>query len=250
MSESKTPTHLSKKEIEQIAEKVINSVREKNTEAAFYALKPILDTKCPFSKLDILGRKIGQASTAESRKFFEVFDRIIDYNAMGGFVIVGQALIHFLPENFEKVMEKSREYIIKGDAWYVCDIIGERSLGQSLVDYFDRTLFWMEEFLKDSNRWVKRSVGVVIHFFSKRVPDEPEKTEMLLTLVEPHIEEKQLDVVKGIGWGLKTIGRHHPDLLVQFLKKQIESQRNISKLMMRKAVTYLGEDKKMELQSG
>lgn len=242
-----TPTSLSKKEIIQIAGKVVNSTLEGNTEAAFYTLKPILDVKCPFSKLDALGRKIGQADTTEPEKFFELFDRIIDCNAMGGYVIVGRALIHFLQDNFEKVMEKSREYIIKGDAWYVCDIIGERSLGQSLVDYFERTLFWMEKFLKDSNNWVKRSVGVAIHFFSKRVLDEPEKTQMLLDLVEPYIEEKQLDVVKGIGWGLKTIGRHHPDLLVTFLKEQIESQKNISKLMMRKAMTYLEEDKKKDV---
>jgi 3-methyladenine DNA glycosylase AlkD len=240
---SQPPT---KEEINQIAEKVVSLTSAGNTEAAFCMLKQILDRKCPFAKLDSVGRKIGQSGVGQPQ-FFEIFDKIIDYNAMGGFVIVGRALIYFLPENFGEVMEKSSEYIIKGDKWYVCDIIGERSLGQALVDYFDETLPWLEKFLKDSNKWVKRSVGVALHFFSKRVLDEPEKTEKLLDLIEPHMEEKQIDFVKGIGWGLKTIGRHHPDLLVQFLKRQIDLKKNVSKLMMRKAVTYLEEEKKAEI---
>ncbi|MBU7016143.1 MAG: DNA alkylation repair protein [Theionarchaea archaeon] len=87
-------------------------------------------------------------------------------------------------------MEKSREYIIKGDTWYVCDIIGERSLGHALVNSFDKSLPWFKKFLNDENKWVKRSVGAAIHFFSKRVIDQPEKTQLLLDLTEPHIEEK------------------------------------------------------------
>jgi 3-methyladenine DNA glycosylase AlkD len=91
--------------------------------------------------------------------------------------------------------------------------------------------------------WEQQSI-----FFSKRVIDQPEKTQLLLNLTEPHIEEKQIDVVKGIGWGLKTIGRHHPDILVNFLKKQIELKRNISRVMMRKALTYVPKEKKAEIE--
>lgn len=238
---------VTRREIEELAEDVVDLILSGNSEAALKKLKPVLDVKCPFTFLDALGKRIGQAGT-DPEKFFETSDRIVDYNAMGGFVIVGQALIHFLPGSFDKVMEKSREYIIKGDTWYVCDIIGERSLGQALVICFDEALPWLKRFLEDDNKWVKRSVGVSIHFFSKRVLDQPERTKMLLDLVEPYIEERQADVVKGIGWGLKTIGRHHPDILVQFLREQMKSEKKISKLMMRKAVTYLGEDERMEIE--
>lgn len=237
---------ISKKEIEQLAEKVVNLTVSGNSEGALTVLKPILDFKCPFAKLDTLGRQIGKASVQiDIPKFFETFDRIIDYNAMGGVVIVGQSLIHFLPLAFEKVMEKSREYIIKGDVWYVCDIIGERSLGHALVCHFDTTVPWLKKFLDDDNKWIRRSVGVSIHFFSKRVLDQPQKTRVLLKLIEPHLEEKQIDFVKGIGWGLKTIGKHHPDILVDFLKPHMK--KNISALLVRKAVTYLGEERKSEV---
>lgn len=106
-------------------------------------------------------------------------DVIIDYEAIEGFVIVGQALISLLENEFEQVIWKSREYIVKGDKWYVYDIIGERSLGYALVDHFDETLPWFKWFLKDENKWVRRSVGVAIHFFGKRVLDKPDRTKTL-----------------------------------------------------------------------
>ncbi len=138
---------------------------------------------------------------------------------------------------------------IKGDKWYVCDIIGERSIGQALVDYFDETLPWLEKFLNDDNKWVKRSAGTAIHFFGKRVRNDAGKTKKLLNLLEPHIEEKQADAVKGIGWGLKTTGRYHPDILSGFLIKQLKNKNKISKLMMRKATTYLSKEKRLKIET-
>ena len=238
---------ITRDEIEVLAQKVVSLTASGKNAAALNVLKPSLDVKCPFTKLDMLGRKIGQAGR-DNAKLFETFDTIIEYGAMGGYVIVGQALIEFLPRNFMYVMEKSREYIIKGNVWYVCDIIGERSLGYAVVDYFDKTLSWLEKFLNDECTWVKRSVGVAIHFFSKRVLNQPEKTRMLLNIIEPHIEEKEINVVKGIGWGLKTIGRYHPDILMEFLENQLELEKNISRVMMRKALTYLEKDKKAKIE--
>ncbi|MCL5011200.1 MAG: DNA alkylation repair protein [Patescibacteria group bacterium] len=240
--------YISNEQIKTLANQVISLTSANKYREVVKILKPLLDTKCPFIKLDLLGKEIGRAGTSQPQKFFKSFDEIIDYNAMGGFVIVGQALIPFLEKDFEAVMQRSREYIIKGNEWYVCDIIGERSLGQALVDYFDKTCSWLKKFLQDENKWVKRSTGIAVHFFSKRVLDEPVKTEKLLMLIEPYIEEKQRDIVKGIGWGLKTIGRHHPDILVKFLKKQIQVKKNISKLMIRKALTYLDKDNKLAIQ--
>jgi 3-methyladenine DNA glycosylase AlkD len=240
--------NLSKKEITILAETVISHTLSGGD--VINVLKPVLDSKCPFTALDSIGRRIGKAGAdaGDLPTFFATFDRIIEYNAMGSFVIVGQALIWFLLCDFEGVMKKSREYITRGDAWYVCDIIGERSLGHALVDHFDETVPWLKEFLDDETRWVRRSAGVAVHFFSKRVLDRPEKTEILLTVLEPYIEEKQIDFVKGIGWGLKTIGKHHPDLLTNFLKTQLELKKNISRVIIRKAITYLKEDKKEEIR--
>lgn len=210
-------------------------------------LHPLLDTKCPFTKLDLLGRKIGHLHTTHPDRLLTLLDTLVTYNAMGSYVIAGQALVSLLPQDLEKALTKSREYIIAGDTWYVCDIIGERSIGHALVHHFDHTIIWLRTFLEDENRWARRSAGVAIHFFSKRVTTRPEKTKILLGIMEPFIEEKQIDVVKGIGWGLKTIGKHHPDLLVEFLRRQIDMKKKISKVTLRKAVTYLDEKRREDI---
>lgn len=230
---------LLKKERELLAEKVVCATESDNN--VFSILQPILDAKCPFRQLDDIGAHIGKALAEKPETLFGLCDTIVEYNAMGGFVIVGHALIEGLPYRFDRVMKKSRKYIIQGDTWYVCDIIGERSIGYAVVNYFDKSVPWLKKFLEDENTWVKRSSGVAIHFFSKRVLSEPEKTKILLQVIEPYLEEKHIDVVKGIGWGLKTIGRHHPDLLVEFMEKQ--KGRNMSKVLVRKAFTYVDKEK-------
>jgi len=240
-------TNPTKEEIKLLAGEVTDLILAGENNKAIEILKPILDTKCPFVRLDFLGREIGSAGINKPGIFFKFFDELIDYNAMGGFVIVSRALTEFLENNFDLVMEKSKEYIIKGDVWYVCDIIGERSIGQGLVDYSDETIPVLERFLEDENRWVRRSAGVAVHFFSKRVQNDEEKTKKLLNLIEPHIGEKQIDAIKGIGWGLKTIGKYHPGILLKFLIKQLKNKKKISRVMMRKATTYLDENEKSEV---
>ena len=211
--------------------------------------KPILEKKCPFSKLDLIGRNLGLNLKDKPELLIKGFDILIESNKMGSYVIVSQGLSQLMPENIDLIMEKSRQYMTYGDKWYVCDIFGERSIGMSLVNHFDITLPWIEKYLQDENKWIRRSAGVSIHFFSKRILDRKERTLILLNILEPHIEEKQIDIVKGIGWGLKTIGKYHPEVLTEFLLEQLSKEKKISKIMLRKALTYLPDDKKAEIES-
>ena len=239
--------HPSTQTLQQLTEEFVTYIQKNQFETAANTLKPLLNTKCPFSKLDLLGKLIGSKAKEQPIEFLEAFDRIIASQAMGGFVVVGQALVSLLETNFDATMNKSREYIIKGATWYVCDIIGERSIGKAVVKHFERTLPHLKAFLEDENKWVKRSAGVAVHFFAKRVPNEPQKARALLEVLAPLIEERQVDVVKGIGWGIKTIGRVYPDVAVPFLIEQLKAKKKLSKLMMRKALTYLPTDKKAEV---
>lgn len=238
---------LSPQSLQRFAEEFVTYIQKNQAKAAADSLKPLLNTKCPFSKLDQLGNLIGNKAKDDPTAFLNAFDCIVESQAMGGFVVVGEALAELLATDFDVAMRKSREYIIKGATWYVCDIIGERSIGKATVKHFERTLPYLEGFLGDENKWVKRSAGVAVHFFAKRVRDNPIKAKALLDVLAPHIEERQVDVVKGIGWGIKTMGRFYPDVAVPFLIEQLDAEKKFSKLMMRKALTYLPADKKAEV---
>ena len=240
---------ISNEYLSEIVDKAIINLSNNNLDIFFDSLKPILEKKCPFSKLDVIGRNLGLNLKNKPELLIQGFDMLIRSNKMASYVIVSQGLFQLMPENLNLVMEKSRQYIIYGDKWYVCDIIGERSIGLSLVNYFDIALPWIEKFLHDENKWLRRSAGVSTHFFSKRILDQKERTIILLNILEPHIEEKDIDIVKGIGWGLKTIGKYHPDILAEFLLAQLSKDKKMSKTMLRKALTYLPMDKKKEIES-
>ena len=47
-------------------------------------------------------------------------------------------------------------------------------------------------------------------------------------------------MLKGVGWGLKTVGKHQPKMVEEYLQEVLETKR-ISKLMLQKATTYLDE---------
>jgi 3-methyladenine DNA glycosylase AlkD len=202
-----------------------------------------------FYKLDRLGLALGGKNLGNKEDYFHFLDMIIDYDAMGGYVIVSKSLIPFLEDHLYDVLDKSRDYMLKGDVWHLCDNMSERSVGQALVDYFPETLPWMDSFLSSGERWLMRSAGVAIHFFTKRIRDDPESIRRLLELVEPYLEVRQEDAVKGIGWGLKTVGRYYPELLKPFLKDQRRSGKKISKLMWSKALNYLEEEKRAEIMN-
>ena len=58
-------------------------------------------------------------------------------------------------------------------------------------------------------------------------------------------EEQDIIAVKGVGWGLKTLGRYHPDLVADWLARQVvHRKRRHRALMLRKALTYLSDEQR------
>lgn len=240
---------ISSAEYKRIIAEVQRLVSERKIAPLFLTLKPLLDSKCAFPKLDRIGKILGECADTNERDLVSLLDKIVEYNAMGGYVIVGQALVQMLETNFARAMKLGQKYIEIGACWYVCDIIGERCFGQALNRHFESALPYLRSLLNDKNDWVKRSAGVAIHLFVKRNKTDQKNIQLLLQAVEPHIEEKNIDVVKGIGWGLKTIGKYHPDLMDTFLRKQFSKKRKLSGLMLSKATTYFAKSRRVALAS-
>ena len=238
---------MNRKWARDVATKCIKSISQDDKQAFWQVLNPVLDSKVPFPLLDEIGKQLGQAGKLDKSRYFAIFDSIIETDKMGGYVIVGQGLAQFFEHNLEASLLKAKEVITKGKTWYVCDIIGERVFGQALVDYFAVALTVLEQMTNDENQAVRRSLGVSVHFFVKRKPTEVKSMRRLFEgLLLPLVEDKRVFVVKGTGWGLKTIGRYQPELGLEFLE-QILATKNVSKLMVRKATKYLGSKIKDEM---
>jgi 3-methyladenine DNA glycosylase AlkD len=236
---------MNKREATAVSQECLARATKGSPDAALKTLHPLLSQKLPFPLLDHAGNILGNLARERPQGLLSILDKIEMTKAMGGYVIIGSALARFTTYDLHKALDKAKEYIIRGNTWYVTDIIGERVPGKALVDHFEETLPILKAYYTEPNLWVKRSVGVAVHYFAKRIRDDREKANSLLELLSPYFEEEDTRVVKGIGWGLKTLGRYYPDLVVDFLKSQ--NGKKPSKLLLRKATTYLPPDKKEEI---
>ena len=199
--------------------------------------------------LDIIGKQIGERVLSHKSNYLEFFDLLSGKKLMGGYVVIAQALISLLQDDCRECFEKVKRYMMEGDEWYVCDIFGERVLGQAMIHHFDKTRILFQEFINDDNHWVKRSVGVAAHVFAKKCRDDKRddaKAAEILELLNTQICERDIRILKGIGWGFKTFGRYYPELLIPNIKAQIGTKR-ISAVIIRKCVTYLDDVSREEI---
>lgn len=215
-------------------------VQEGRAETARGLLAPVLGQRTPFRLLDRIGAAIGDGPSPATNSFLE---RIAAGRTEGGWVIVGSALGRQLARDSAGALEHCRTYIVAADVWYGADILGERVPGPALRTDFERALELLGPWRADANRWVRRAVGVAVHYWAKRSlgkRDATPQAHRLLTFLEPMFEEWDMDAVKGVGWGLKTLGRHYPDSLVGWLPAQLARRHRA--LILSKALTYLSAD--------
>lgn len=213
-------------------------------------LDPVLAERTPFRLLDRIGHAAGSAPSLETNALLE---RIAAGQTEGGWVVIGSALGARRHRDLDGTLARCRTCIAAAELWYATDILAERVPGPALVTSFERALEILGPWRQDPNRWVRRSVGVAVHFWAKRSRGAPElqvQAGALLEFLDPMFGEWEMDAVKGVGWGLKTLGRTYPDLVAAWLEAQVvQRQRRYRALMLRKAVTYLPDEHRARLAS-
>jgi hypothetical protein len=228
-----------------LGKRIAQFVEAGETERAYDLLAPVLAQRTPFRLLGLIGEAIGVGPLETANRFV---GRIADEKTEGGWVVIGKALGQQLDRDLAGAFERCRGYILAGDVWYCTDILAERVPGPALVADFGPALDLLTPWRQDGNAWVRRAVGVAVHFWAKRSRGAPElrpQAQALLDLLTPVFEEWEMDAVKGVGWGLKTLGRHYPGIVTDWLAQDIvPADRRHRALMLRKALTYLSEEQR------
>jgi 3-methyladenine DNA glycosylase AlkD len=232
-------------EARSLGRQVSNLAAAGKVEEAKAILFPLMVQRIPFRALDRIGEAIGAGDLSPACAFLR---SLAHSNALGAWPIVGSALAQQFAREPEETLRICREYILVGGKWFTTDILAERVVGHALASDFETTLAELAPWRQDPSRWIRRAVGVGIHSWGKRshgVETLAPCAETLLEFLEPLFSERELDSVKGIGWGLKTIGRFYPDRLTRWLHDQCSyQQRPCRRLMLRKAITYLSEEQR------
>ena len=233
------------KEARELGTRLATLVQEGETEQAYDLLSPLLAQRTPFAMLRRIGEPIGLEPLAPVNAFL---DRVAAEETEGGWVVIASALEMQLACDLGGALERCRGFIIAADVWYGADIMGEGVAGQALVGYFQPAFAELLPWREDANAWVRRVVGTAVHFWAKRSRGAEAlapQAETLLGLLKPMFDEWEMTVVKGVGWGLKTMGKYYPDLLTDWLVQEaLPGRRRHRALMMRKALTYLSEEQR------
>lgn len=205
------------------------------TARAFDVVAPLLQRRIHFAMLDRVAREFGQVALDNQDAFLEM---LAQSETIGSWPLIGSALAGQLETDLRGALARERKLAVIGNVWYAADALGERTAGPGLVMYFDATCKHLVTWRDDENRWVRRSIGVGVHVWAKQTKGrEPDKAGQLLDLLEPLWGEQEMDAIKGVGWGLKTIGRYYPELMQEWLR--VQEGRPHRALILKKARTYL-----------
>ncbi len=242
-------SRMKKQEAINLGQQIRRRLQENQREEAFRLLLPVLSSRIPFPRLEDIGRTMALPRYADILPFL---DLIAATCSEGGWVIIASALQGYLSEELEPVFSRTRRYIVLADAWYACDIFGERIPGPALLTRFVPSLHLLEAWREDTNPWIRRTVGVAVHFWAKRTHGQANfvpQAQALLQFLEPLFAERDTKALKGIGWGLKTMGRYYPEITSRWLEEQTRhGSRKPSALMLRKATAYLPPHLRQRIQ--
>lgn len=232
-------------EARELGKRLAGLVAEEQIAPAYDLLAPVLADRTPFNMLRRIGAPIGAAPIEQVNPFLE---HIAAFKTEGGWVVIAAALEQQLDRDRAGSLERSREFVIAADVWYAPGMFGEGVIGPSLIGAFEPTLELIAPWREDENGWVRRSIGHGVTLWAKRSKGAPElgdQAQALLDFLDPLFEERDMDALKGIGWGLKTLGKYYPDLMAAWLVEQVVvRQRPHRALMLRKALTYLPEEQR------
>ncbi len=236
------------KEAKTLGQQLAGLVESGQIDAAYGLLEPVLAERVRFSLLGHIGTAVGCQPLSTILPFLQ---QIAAGKTIGGWPIIGKALAEQWQHAPAETFAHCREFIIASDVWYGADILGERVPGPALVSDFETAFALLTPWSTDPNRWVRRTVGVSVHLWTKRSKGNPElapRAAKLLNLLGSMFGEQEMDAVKGVGWGLKTLGRFYPDLLTKWLIEVAPHHRPHRALMLRKALTYLTDEQRATIK--
>jgi 3-methyladenine DNA glycosylase AlkD len=227
------------KQADILGDQIVERITAGQTKRAFALLAPILSTRTPFRMLDRIGARIGAASF---RATDPLLAEIARHRTLGGWPLLGAILAGYMESDPRGALRRCRAFIIDADVWHATDSLGERVLGPAYLGDAATAMQLLSAWRTDQNRWVRRSLGVGIHFWAKRAHGDPRRcteARRLLTFLRPLFPESDLDAAKGIGWALKTMGRYYPEILADWMVHTLARSGKVRALMIRKATKFL-----------
>ena len=141
-----------------------------------------------------------------------LLDEVISRDREGSYVLAGKALQLLYEVNPDLALRKVKEYMILGDKWYSCDIMGERVFGHAMLTDFEKVFPMMKQATAHESIWVVRAVGTGIHYATKKGLEAAAVAHLFDLLCEQK-NRMEYHVKKGMGWAVKTVCKFYPKMV-------------------------------------
>lgn len=204
----------SKAEVQRLVAAALQAFHAKGMDAAVDSVhKHILSKKIRFPLLETAAKELYKS--LPEQQHIQFLDKVTALHTIGGNVLAGMILQLRLGKHFKESFSKAIEYIIAGNEWYVCDIIGERVMGHALLTMPEEALPALRKLAKHEDKWIVRSVGVAGHYAVKKGLKKQYADEMFCLLLSL-CTTTEFHTKKGVGWAAKTIAKFHPDIIEKY----------------------------------
>lgn len=204
----------SKAAIQPIIEQAIACYRTEGHQAFISMLdETVLLKKVKFPILEY-GATLLYKALPETEQI-AVTNSITDLHRVGGNTIAGYILQLRLADHFDESFANAIAYIVDGNEWYVCDIIGERVMGHGLLMYPQKAIPALKAMAKHEDKWIVRAVGTATHYAVKKGLKKQYAHEMFRLLLQL-ASTTDFHTKKGVGWAAKTIAKFHPEIIAQY----------------------------------
>ena len=127
------------------------------------------------------------------------------------------------------------------EGWAMLDWISTHILGFMAIKFGDPIYRKVRTWTKSKHLWTRRA-AILIHCAPAR--KQKLRAEYALPTFEELLHEKEFFIRKAIGWALREIARHYPEITFEFLK---EHRKEMSGLTFREGVRKLPEKMREQL---
>ncbi len=214
-----------KPEIREAANTCLEAYQDQGIDVAVQVLHAeLLRHKVKFPLLEYATTLLYEALPEDEQLNF--CDQVRQLQTIGGNVILGKMLQQRLPDHYDQSLARAAEYISQADAWYVCDIIGERVFGVALLTQPERTIPEIKKLAKHPSFWVVRSLGAGSHYAIKKGLGA-NHVEQVFALLFSMANTNHKEIRQGVGWAAKTTAKFHPDIIERY-QSQIQDGEKVA----------------------
>lgn len=98
----------------ELGERLTRLVSDRQVEAAYGLLSPLLTGRISFRLLDAIGAQVGNEPSQAANLFL---DRVADQRTMGGWVVIASALRQQFSHDLPGTFDRCRTFVTAADVW-------------------------------------------------------------------------------------------------------------------------------------